>query len=221
MLAWLQVTYTCNHASTRSLEHLQECKHMEVTKLKVTSAGPSGVVVADASAIAAGLERLVLEFDKVRRPALHNAHLGPRDAYLLRLAAQPDGVRLGLFRDRVGLTDQRASQIRRALEERLLVRTNRDTSYGRVRVVSATRKGHDALARFDDQLAEALQAELAKGEASSLLAAVAAVRLTSAASIQAAEGHEERKSSRTRKSGKAKRIGHDGPTLMDALDHAQ
>lgn len=189
---------------------------MRVAEPTVTSADPSGVAVADVSAIAAGLERLVVDFDKVRRSALRGMRVKPLEAYLLRLAARPEGTRLGLFRDQLGITEARASQIARALEEKQFVGRNRDRILRRVCVVSATRKGRNALARCDAQLAEALRAELAKGDASSLRQAMAELLVVAAASAQVIERPEDRKQGRTRKRG----ARSTGPTLFDPVSGA-
>jgi DNA-binding MarR family transcriptional regulator len=157
-----------------------------------------------------------VEFDKVRRSALRQVHLNPAEACLLRLAAQPDGVRLGLFREQQGITEARASQIARALEATHLVKRSRDASNPRARIVRATDKGCRTLAKFDAQFAETLGAELATGEASPLQAAIAAVQLAAAPPAPAAEGREDRKLSRAEESAKRDRL-----CLWDALDDAQ
>jgi hypothetical protein len=83
-------------------------------------------------------------------------------------------------------------------------------------VVSATRKGRNALARCDETLTEALQADLAKGDASSLRSAIVECRVAATASAQAMAGREDRKQGRTRKRG-AKSTG---PTLFDPVSGA-
>lgn len=80
-------------------------------------------VLGDTLAFAGRLERLVMDFEKLRGQALRNARLNRAEVHLLRLAAQPRGVGLGQFRDQLGVTDQRASQIARALEARQLLKS--------------------------------------------------------------------------------------------------
>lgn len=193
---------------------------IKVAEMKLTPHG-SGAVLEDVSALAAGLERLVLEFDKLRRSALRDVHLNPEAAYLLRLAAQPGGVRLGLFRERLAITEPRASQIVRPLEATHLVEKSRDAGNARARTVRTTDKGCRTLAKFDVQLAEALRAELANGDASSLQAGIAAIRLAATPAAQAAEGHEDRKPSRTGKSAKSKQAGVDRPGFWNADGNPQ
>ena len=173
---------------------------MTVSDTKVTPRA-SEVISADVSALADGLERLVLEFDKLRRPALGDADLTPESAYLLRLAAQPGGVRIAVFRQHLGITEPRASQIASALEATLLVERSRDTSDARARIVRATDKGLKLLAKFDAQITEALLAELANGEASPLHGGLAAVQFAPVSPARAAEGHDDGKPSRPRKAG--------------------
>lgn len=192
-------------------------RQMKVADTKVMPEA-SEVIPADVSALAGGLELLVLEFDKLRRSALGDAHLTPESAYLLRLAAQPDGVRLTVFRQQVGIRDSRASQIVGPLEARHLVERTRTTSDARTRVVRATDKGSKMLAKLDAQLAEALRAELASGEASPLHSGLAAVQFAPASPAQAAEGHDDAEPSRPRRAGRPKPPSDEGPTLFDPVD---
>ena len=100
-------------------------------------------------ALATGLERLVLVYDRIRRSALREARLTPELVYLLRLSAQPDGVRLRQFRQELGITDPRASQLARELVAKKLVMKGQDCADARARLVQATEKGRKVLAKFD------------------------------------------------------------------------
>jgi DNA-binding MarR family transcriptional regulator len=192
---------------------------MIVADTKVTTIA-SEVVPADVAALAGGLERLALAYDKLRRLALRDVHLNPQGAYLLRLAVRTGGVHLADFRQQLGITEPRASQIARALEQTHLVKRNRAKSDGRARVVWATDKGRKTLAKLDAQIAEALRAELAHGDDSPLQVAIAAVQLAVVSPAQLAEGHDDGQPSRHRKA--ANKPARDGrPTLWDELDNAQ
>ena len=82
-------------------------------------------------------------------------------------------------------------------------------------MVSSTRKGREALARLDAHVAEALQAELAAGDASSLRAAIADFRLAAGQFREAEPGHEGRRPRRTKRSARPRQTGR---TLMDPIE---
>ena len=107
------------------------------------------------------LERVVVHFDKVRRELLRRLHLNAESAYLLRQASQPDGVRLTTYRDEVGITEARASQIVHSLVATGLLIIRRDQDYGRAKIVEITEAGRKTLAELDAAIEKVLIGDLA------------------------------------------------------------
>lgn len=114
------------------------------------------------SAIASALERILVLFNKVRREQLRRRHLNGESAYLLRLAAQPAGVRLSAYREQVGIPDARASQIVRPLAATGLLLVRRDQDNGRAKIIEITESGRKTLAELDAAVERALMADLSQ-----------------------------------------------------------
>ncbi len=166
-------------------------------------------------------------FEKIRREQFRKLHLSAESAYLLRHAVCPGGVRLGNYREQIGITEARASQIVRTLIATGVVTIKRDKAYGRSKIVEATEAGRKTLAQLDAAIQQNLETELS-GNADHVHGLAHVISSLHEAVVGSGKSCTDSSAVKAKAAGiktaasqKRKRPKNDGPLVWDSLDDGQ